>query len=108
MWKIVHYHIRIHAMALDHPLVIGTEYAPFGGRGDSAVHQSIARGEPDLSTPGARPDHLAQPELAEPFGERFAVRPGELIAQHHHVAAERLLHIPEWFAGSRLPIHQIG
>ena len=68
------------------------------------VHQEVGRREPDLAAPGARADDLAQAEPLEALGERLAVGGGAFVAQHHHVAAERVLHVPVRVADPVLPV----
>src|ERR1017187_7696348 len=49
-------------------------------------------------------DHLAKFQPAEALGKCFAIRRGLMIAEHHDVAAEGVLHVPRWIADTRLEV----
>ena len=88
----------------DEPVAVRTEDAGFSRGRDAAIDEEVARRQPDLAAPGARADDLAEPEPPETFGEGLAVRRGVLVAQHHDVPAEGVLHVPRRMADARLPV----
>ena len=94
MGQVVDLDVRNDADLLDEPFPFGAIHAGTGRSGEAVVRQAIVRTQPDLASPGACPDHFAKSQPPEPLGEGFAVRGGVLIAEHHHVAAEGILHVP--------------
>src|SRR5206468_10245627 len=96
--------VRVHAVAFDEPGAFGAIDTRFGGGGDAVVDQPVVHAEPDLATPGAGADHLAQAKPAEAFRERFAIRGGALVAQDDDVAAKGPLHVPGGATDAPLPV----
>src|SRR6185312_2703203 len=101
--EVVHRHVGIDAVPFDQPGSVRAEDAELGGGGDPLVHQEVGGGQPDLPTPGAGADHLAQPQALDALGEGLAIRAGVLVDQHHQVAAEGVLHVRRGRAHPRLP-----
>jgi len=80
MRKIVDDDVGVDAVALDQPLAFRSVDADFRRRGNSAVGFEITAAQPDLASPSAHTDGLAQLEAMKSFGERLAVGCGFLIA----------------------------
>ena len=103
VWRVVHDHVGLDAAAFDEPGSLGAINADLGGAGDPFVGEVVAEAEPDLTAPGSCADDLAEAEALEAFAEGLAVGAGVLIAEHDHVATERVLHVPRRLADAALP-----
>src|SRR5579885_616342 len=58
--QVIHYDVRIDAVAFDEPLTFRSVHAHFGSGRDALVRQGISHRKPDLAAPGACTNHLSQ------------------------------------------------
>src|SRR5262245_54982424 len=107
MREVVDDNVGVDTVLLDQPFAFGAVDTVHGGAPNTTVAETVSGIEPDLPTPGAHTDDLAKTQAPQSFRERFAVGVRVRVHEHHHVAAEGILHVPVWLPGAVLPVHPI-